>query len=49
MENGGIEMKAICKIYAIGNSLGITVNGYVLDRMKLKEGDMVEVEFKGKV
>lgn len=38
-------MKTINKIYRVGNSCSITVNSYVMEKLKLKEGDMVEVEF----
>lgn len=42
-------MKAICRIYKVGGSNSITVNQYVIEKLKLDTGDFVEVEFVKKV
>ena len=42
-------MKTTNKLYRVGNSNCITVNIYIMQKLNLKEGDLVEVEFIKKV
>lgn len=39
-------MKITKRIIQVGNSLGITIDKYVLKKMKKKKGDLVEVHIK---
>ena len=39
-------MKLTKKIMQWGNSLGIIIDKIVLDKLKIKKGDLVEVEIK---
>ena len=41
-------MKLTKQIIQIGGSLGVTIDKYVLKKLKIKKGDVVEVEVKQK-